>query len=415
WFAVAGCGGPPILPVEAALEEVCPNWAPRVTPGPIDKDLHKVTLTDASSVCNDGSPPVLYVRPASDPDHRDDWVLFLQGGNHCEDYQTCAARWCGTGYYEATRMSTRWTQPTIAGAGIASTDPRSPFAGWNQVTFYYCSSDKWSGTNSQVVLDGPHPFRLEFQGSRILDDGLAALSGDGLASDDGVVSLGGLDRAKTGVFAGSSAGGQGAAINLDRVAGMLPNAEVLGIPDALFDPDEATLTAADAAAVRATADASHDLQLRTWWPVLDASCVEANGIASSACDDLVNVMRNFTETPVLTHHDAFDPTYFGSPFSAVITFEEYAQSAVDTYGAWRADGDPGSAFLTACNGHEFLTQDDRFLDVSTIDAATGAGPVTFGELAAAFVGGERGRFVLDDAQGSGSTCPTEPDVQTENQ
>src|SRR5688572_8715958 len=83
----------PVVPLlDEALDVRCPN--PKAgSLFPVGDDLHRVTLTDAAGRCNDGTPPVLYVRAATDPAHDSDWLWIFDGGGDCTNHEACAARW----------------------------------------------------------------------------------------------------------------------------------------------------------------------------------------------------------------------------------------------------------------------------------------------------------------------------------
>ena len=123
----------------------CNSWErpkPPVTPG---NDLHRLTLRDPNALCNDGSPAVLYIKPAQDPAHSSEWVFHLQGGGNCGGYEECRGRWCGEDFYDAAKMSSQWNPDSIKGQGVFSTSPDNSFSGANQVFLYYCSSDNLIG------------------------------------------------------------------------------------------------------------------------------------------------------------------------------------------------------------------------------------------------------------------------------
>src|SRR5688500_9145568 len=80
------------------VDEALTDWCADYNPGTgveQGEDLWRVTLDDPAAVCNDGTPAVMYVRPASSPEFANDWVFYLQGGSTCTDLETCAVRWCG--------------------------------------------------------------------------------------------------------------------------------------------------------------------------------------------------------------------------------------------------------------------------------------------------------------------------------
>ena len=41
------------------------------------------------AVCLDGSPGAFYFRPATDPAHKNDWILHFKGAGWCYDKASC--------------------------------------------------------------------------------------------------------------------------------------------------------------------------------------------------------------------------------------------------------------------------------------------------------------------------------------
>jgi hypothetical protein len=132
-----------------------PSHVPRGT------DLVKVELQSPEAVCNDGSKAVMYVRRsaagARDPlgvvDNK--WIIHLQEGGLCKDYASCLERWCGTGFYDASKMTSKYAPGTMGGKGIFAREAANPFGNYNQVYVYYCSSDTWIGRKSDAVQGEP--------------------------------------------------------------------------------------------------------------------------------------------------------------------------------------------------------------------------------------------------------------------
>jgi hypothetical protein len=388
---------PAAAPIEEALSDRCPDPAPKVT-APTGGDLHRATLLDPSAVCNDGTPAVLWMRRGA-PEHARDWVVHLDGGRHCHTWESCAARWCGEGELDASKMSSRWAPETLLGGGVSGAAPENPFRGWNQVVLHYCSSDRWAGTRHDVVLDGDPPFRLHFAGADILEAALHAL-GAGLASDDGAVALPPLADAERILFSGSSAGGKGVAVHLDRVAAALPQAEVFGLVDAVFAPDRTLLEPELAAALRDHLRAGEAERDAVWGQVHDASC-EAAG-PSWACGDTAVLLGEHVATPFLQHHDLYDAEIFAlelAPFGA--RRSDYLSAAVGTFERREADGGADGFLLTACGVHAWLSRDLRFLAFETVDA-DGGPPLTLAEGARRLVSGASLHVVPEAVR---ATCP----------
>jgi hypothetical protein len=183
------------------------------------------------ALCADGTPVPIYVRRASDGEHQDDWIVYLQGGGTCDSGQNCFERWKGRdGNFGANKLSSQFAPAGgIEARGIHLDEPRNPFAGWNHVFVYYCSSDGWSGQvrdreaqarvgDESVEID----YRLHFLGARIVDAVFDMLRGGAGAlryrnASGAEVELPRMSRDGTVLFAGSSAGGGGVIRNADRI------------------------------------------------------------------------------------------------------------------------------------------------------------------------------------------------------
>lgn len=170
-------------------------------------------LTDRGVTCNDGSPAGYYLRKAHGSKR---WIVFLEGGWFCGSATTCRER------HKKMRglMSSKQWRTTKRGIGLLSTDPKENPSWWNSnhVFIPYCSSDAWSGNAS--IETGR---RFSFLGTRILDRVIEELLSEGLSI------------ARHLLLAGSSAGGIGVILNLDRIAKNLKmagfNVHVRGLTD----------------------------------------------------------------------------------------------------------------------------------------------------------------------------------------
>jgi len=71
---------------EAELCQIPEDPRLSVAPG---TDLMKVTLEAENALCNDGSPAIMYVRPAPDGSaNADRWFIWLEGGGACNNAAT---------------------------------------------------------------------------------------------------------------------------------------------------------------------------------------------------------------------------------------------------------------------------------------------------------------------------------------
>ncbi|KAG8039200.1 hypothetical protein G9C98_003507 [Cotesia typhae] len=178
------------------------------------RGLKRVFLSNRSITCNDGSQAGFYLRKSHGSKK---WIVFLEGGWCCFDQKTCRHRWIKLRNY---MTSTNWSETRDVG-GILSSNPQENPYWWNVNHVYvpYCTSDSWSGTRSF-----PNEM-FSFMGAEIVSQVIRDL-----------VPLG-LDTASSLMLAGSSAGGMGVMLNLDRVQNLihhelgLTNTVVRGVSD----------------------------------------------------------------------------------------------------------------------------------------------------------------------------------------
>ncbi|XP_047402735.1 palmitoleoyl-protein carboxylesterase NOTUM isoform X3 [Sciurus carolinensis] len=186
----------------------------------LNEDLRLHLLLNTSVTCNDGSPAGYYLKESKGSRR---WLLFLEGGWYCFNRENCDTR------YDTMRrlMSSKDWPHTRTGTGILSSQPEENPHWWNanMVFIPYCSSDVWSGASSkseksESLASRPLPVTRQhdeyaFMGALIIQEVVRELLGKGLSG------------AKVLLLAGSSAGGTGVLLNVDRVAEQL---EDLGYP-----------------------------------------------------------------------------------------------------------------------------------------------------------------------------------------
>ena len=372
--------------------------------------LARLTMKDPEAVCNDGTPAVLYVRGGSD-----DWVMHLQGGGTCTDFASCAERWCGTGYHDASKMSSRWAPDEIEAIGLTSTDDRNAFADATQVFFYYCSSDAWTGTSfADLVSDDGRELVIHRRGHAILEAALEQLRSP-VGSDDGRQTLPDLDDARSLLFTGTSGGSAGAQENLDWVRSRMPDdVPVYGVFDAAFSPRPETLPDGPRQRIeretRAMIEGLNDAS--SFLPFADESCVEALGGTDDAwkCHDPASFVYDHVTTPFLARQDYRDPLILGNYTRAHVTEAEFAKAVRESLlslaelPSRAAEGAAmsvaPSAYGPDCGQHVALESHAWFFDaaieadgvpVSLHDAIVRAvddGPVS----------------IVDDVEGSRSVC-----------
>ncbi|KAK2504114.1 hypothetical protein MC885_011182 [Smutsia gigantea] len=247
----------------------------------LNEDLRLHLLLNTSVTCNDGSPAGYYLKESKGSRR---WLLFLEGasqgprprggrgpwdaaltvavlagGWYCFSRENCDSRytsmrrlmssrdWPGTrtgNFQGLTKVA-----PEHACTGILSSQPEENPHWWNanMVFIPYCSSDVWSGASSksdksessaplrslplrtgrEVGTTGKAdfwPYDYAFMGTLIIQEVVRELLGKGLSG------------AKVLLLAGSSAGGTGVLLNVDRVAEQLqelgyPAVQVRGLAD----------------------------------------------------------------------------------------------------------------------------------------------------------------------------------------
>lgn len=192
------------------------------TPSDSSRSLKRVFLANRTVTCNDGSQAGFYLRKPLVKSKR--WVVFLEGGWHCFDTDSCKQRWTK---YRNLMTSAKWPETRDDVGGILSPlAAENPY--WhnaNHIFVPYCSSDSWSGSrvsaaataaasdggnitsSNASIVNGTGDGRWSFMGALIVRQVIADL-----------VPLG-LGRSQGGelMLAGSSAGGLGVMLNLDRV------------------------------------------------------------------------------------------------------------------------------------------------------------------------------------------------------
>ncbi|XP_054987874.1 palmitoleoyl-protein carboxylesterase NOTUM [Sorex araneus] len=180
----------------------------------LHEDLRLHLLLNTSVTCNDGSPAGYYLKESKGSRR---WLVFLEGGWYCFNRENCASR------YDTLRrlMSSKDWPRTRTGTGILSSQPEENPHWWNanMVFIPYCSSDVWSGVSSKSEKS-----EFAFMGALIIQEVVRELLDQGLSG------------AKVLLLAGSSAGGTGVLLNVDRVAEQLeqlgyPGIQVRGLAD----------------------------------------------------------------------------------------------------------------------------------------------------------------------------------------
>ncbi len=313
----------------------------------VDVDLNAAP----NAVCNDGSGAVYYIRPGSDR-----WVVYLEGGSHCNSFGTCRDRWCdGIDAYDRRDMSNVGAPATLPLAGLLSSSAANTFSTWTAVYVHYCSSDVWSGSRGAPVLlrdtsdtGQASDYTIRWEGRSILDAVVAELLATNRRPE--LSALPPAASITTFLLAGGSAGGMGATQAVDDVAVSVraasPAADVRlatfgavspGVHGA-FDPWRvATFAPIEEHLRRLMGEGA--LSEETYGPRhyaarLDASCVANNPYNSWICADIGHVLSHSLSTPFFIVQDQIDSVWVPSvdgildggdgPYEGQVTTERFA-------------------------------------------------------------------------------------------
>src|SRR5262249_37684443 len=186
---------PAMCPAGSPFTYAIPNMRPPIA-GDIPMLRHTIdqaTYPDAR--CNDGTPAVMYVRPANaavagNPivAKTTKWLIFFDGGGGCQSADDCLwTRWCsGSGkvapeiFDRAGKMSSTGAIPAMRSPGGILKVPAPPgqgyFTEYNQIWVHYCSSDNGIGSDDKVSLvparqqpGAPRTYDIHFQGEAIVN------------------------------------------------------------------------------------------------------------------------------------------------------------------------------------------------------------------------------------------------------
>ena len=175
-----------------------------------------------NALCNDGSSAGGYFSSGFG-DGQNKWIIYLAGGRWCWDENSCKhtyERNYGTNNNSFISSNNWPTQTNFI--GIMSPDLNiNDFYNWNRIYIKYCSSDVYSGTSQNYENN----MNYYFHGSNIVSEMLKDFTNTSIVNDT-------LDCASDIIVSGSSAGGLGVMIHLNKIKDMFPNAIVKGLCDA---------------------------------------------------------------------------------------------------------------------------------------------------------------------------------------
>lgn len=351
-------------------------------------DMRRIVINAPNAVCNDGTPPYIYVRAArpgaSEPDgpSANRWIIHFNGGSSCNTFEECATRWCGIGQWEGTLMTTRFEGPTRSLNGLLGRNALNRLADRNVVQIKYCSSDQYQGRQSNAVLrsesDPTKAYSLHFRSATIVDAVITAL-------ENGVEGMPKLTDATDVLLSGDSAGGVGAKTHTDRIAQRLrarnPNIRVRAQYEAGFGIDRNGRQGAPAGdpadPVYAPKTAEYNRVQRDLYNAqLDDSCLAAHPTAPYLCSDMGFLAMNHITTPFFQITDIQDPLGMNgfietaAAGGTTVTPVQFAQAYHDQHTALaniRTTASERSSFTAApgvvarnCEVHVTWANDDGF-------------------------------------------------------
>ncbi|XP_037721969.1 palmitoleoyl-protein carboxylesterase NOTUM isoform X2 [Drosophila subpulchrella] len=310
--------------------------------GDHSRSLKRANLVNTSITCNDGTHAGFYLRkqPSSKK-----WIVFLEGGWHCFDVRSCRARWMRLRHL---MTSSQWPETRDVG-GILSPHPEeNPY--WhsaNHVLIPYCSSDSWSGTRTEPdTSDRENSWR--FMGALILRQVIAELIPVGLGRVPGGELL----------LVGSSAGGLGVMLNLDRIRDFLVNEKKLqvtvrGVSDSGWFLDREPYTPAAVASSEAVRQG-----WKLWQGLLPEECTKAHPTEPWRCYFGYRLYPTL-KTPLFVFQWLFDEAQMRADnVGAPVTPQQW-NYIHEMGGALRSSLDNVSAvFAPSCIGHAVLSKRD---------------------------------------------------------
>ncbi|VDN09751.1 unnamed protein product [Dibothriocephalus latus] len=331
-------------------------------------------LTDTGVKCNDGTRAGYYLRHSKEPNSRN-WMIYLEGGWYCFDEATCLARQLTN---QALFSSRTWhmvryseflfhtflftlTKNFIVGGMLSWDDRINPnYHLFNIVYVPYCSSDLWTGKKRRTT-NGYY-----FHGSRIL----TAVINELLVRRD-------FAEAKKVIFAGSSAGGIGTMMNLDRLARKIrkrsrSRVQVSGIVDSAWFLNYPTYTQ-PSYLINCTSIYDCSPQegihrgIELWQPRIPRRCREAEGKSNFWRCYLGPVLYQHIRTPTFIIQSLFDEAQLqmnrallltGGPYTKFAYIQRLGQEVAKSLSVARSVPEMGSVFS---NVHILNTTEELYL------------------------------------------------------
>ncbi|KAM7538677.1 hypothetical protein Aperf_G00000053710 [Anoplocephala perfoliata] len=319
------------------------------------KVFHLRFLSHSDVRCNDGTKAGYYVRRSKDLKSRN-WMIYLEGGWYCFDEATCVSRQITN---HALFSSRTWHMNRYIGGVLSWDDRINPnYHNYNTLFVPYCSSDLWTGKKRERTGG------YYFHGSRIL----TAVVDDLLRQPE----FSNVDKV---VFAGSSAGGIGVMLNIDRLARRLRRGlryrrgnrpfirlQVSGLVDSAWFLNYPTYAQAYSGSCTSIYDCPPEegilRGIGLWQPRIPRRCRMAQGKKNFWQCYLGPVIYSHIRSPTFIIQSLFDEAQLQMTRALLLTGGSYSKLAyIQNLGkavAKSLDTVQG-VFAPACTDHEILT------------------------------------------------------------
>lgn len=261
----------------------------------IDVPMVKFLFSDATvsttgARCLDGTNSGYYYAPATAKENASKWVLFLEGGGACYDYDDCAKRCTNH-----LGTSNKWDPTVTDKNNVVSGDPdKNPgFNTWNHVYLPYCSGDLWSGLSTGL---DPVYGSFYFAGRINVRTAVEVL-----------IENHAFDQAEAVLIAGASAGAAGTWLNMDMIASYVtnPSAVVKAAPQGgWFFPNVTNYDDYTAGSLAPSANWATVIPLWTGYINEDCAAAQPSGSEGNCCT--MDVSYPFLKTPILAVQNQFD-------------------------------------------------------------------------------------------------------------
>ncbi|CAH8627113.1 unnamed protein product [Schistosoma bovis] len=303
-------------------------------------------LNNNGAKCNDGSSAGYYYRPAKYTTVSR-WLIFLEGGWYCFDEETCILRESNA----FSLFSSKFWPKTRSFGGILSSDPNANpiYHEFHSVFIPYCSSDLWTGKMANRSGD------FYFHGSRILAAVIDNIPWQNAAYTEKVI------------FAGSSAGGIGVLMNIDRLSRKLFNrigypVLVSGIIDSSwFIHIPAYQESKCVNAFECPPEEGIHRGMKFWNPRIPKPCRKAHPKEEKWKCYLAPFMYPHLKTPVYIVQSLFDEAQMQMSKVPLLTGGTYSKWAyIQNLGkeVARSLQAAGGVFAPSCLDHEILTKNN---------------------------------------------------------